>query len=206
MHDVEFVLWFVRFYVACDGCDGWFHGQCVGVTPNEANKLKEYFCPSCIVAHEQNSKQDCASLGSKSKKKEDTLAPTRLTGKQKGKEMTGTSERHHKQAKEKNSAMTAEMIGKPAKNVDGKLGKDSKQKGTADCLGRQKRHAEADMMIASPGIDKRAARRNNRRPVADVSVCEHEGENEELTSTRKRRGKSAQELYCVCRQPYDESR
>ena len=35
------------FMVQCDGCDEWYHGDCVGVSPEEADLLKEYYCPWC---------------------------------------------------------------------------------------------------------------------------------------------------------------
>ncbi|VDN05007.1 unnamed protein product [Thelazia callipaeda] len=37
-----------RFYVGCDGCEGWFHPQCVGITKEEAEKAAEYLCPQCV--------------------------------------------------------------------------------------------------------------------------------------------------------------
>ncbi|KAJ3282768.1 hypothetical protein HK104_010729, partial [Borealophlyctis nickersoniae] len=35
-----------EFMVACDGCEEWFHGRCVGVTPVIAQE-REYFCDNC---------------------------------------------------------------------------------------------------------------------------------------------------------------
>ncbi|KAJ3026153.1 hypothetical protein HDV00_012144, partial [Rhizophlyctis rosea] len=35
-----------EFMVACDGCEEWFHGRCVGVTPAIALE-REYFCERC---------------------------------------------------------------------------------------------------------------------------------------------------------------
>ena len=35
------------FMVGCDMCEGWFHGSCVGVSKDEANKLENYLCPNC---------------------------------------------------------------------------------------------------------------------------------------------------------------
>ncbi|VDK85720.1 unnamed protein product [Litomosoides sigmodontis] len=36
-----------QFYVGCDGCEGWFHPRCVGITQEEAEKAAEYLCPQC---------------------------------------------------------------------------------------------------------------------------------------------------------------
>ncbi|XP_046575592.1 PHD finger protein ALFIN-LIKE 7-like [Haliotis rubra] len=35
------------FMIACDGCDEWFHGACVGVTETMAEAMDEYHCPTC---------------------------------------------------------------------------------------------------------------------------------------------------------------
>ena len=37
-----------RRMVQCDQCDGWFHGECVGVTTQEVADLDQYICPSCM--------------------------------------------------------------------------------------------------------------------------------------------------------------
>ena len=36
-----------RLMIQCDRCDMWFHGRCVGVTVEEAQKLDGYVCPPC---------------------------------------------------------------------------------------------------------------------------------------------------------------
>ncbi|XP_067660501.1 nucleosome-remodeling factor subunit BPTF-like [Haliotis asinina] len=36
------------FMIACDGCDEWFHGDCVGVTESMAETMGDYHCPTCI--------------------------------------------------------------------------------------------------------------------------------------------------------------
>ena len=40
--------WHVRFMILCDGCDEWFHGACVDVTPTEALNIDQYHCASCL--------------------------------------------------------------------------------------------------------------------------------------------------------------
>ncbi|KAG6553651.1 hypothetical protein Mapa_004565 [Marchantia paleacea] len=37
----------VTHWVACDGCEKWFHCKCVKITPAKAQHLKLYKCPSC---------------------------------------------------------------------------------------------------------------------------------------------------------------
>jgi hypothetical protein len=36
-----------KLMIQFDRCEGWFHGQCVGVTVEEAQKMDEYVCPTC---------------------------------------------------------------------------------------------------------------------------------------------------------------
>lgn len=36
-----------RFYIQCDTCHNWFHGECVGVTPEHADSIDEYVCAGC---------------------------------------------------------------------------------------------------------------------------------------------------------------
>eukprot|EP00658_Telonema_sp_P-2_P056028 TRINITY_DN44526_c0_g1_i1.p1 TRINITY_DN44526_c0_g1~~TRINITY_DN44526_c0_g1_i1.p1 ORF type:complete len:354 (-),score=37.87 TRINITY_DN44526_c0_g1_i1:315-1376(-) len=35
------------FMICCDDCDNWFHGDCVGVTKQEADSIGRYSCDSC---------------------------------------------------------------------------------------------------------------------------------------------------------------
>ena len=36
---------------ACDSCEEWYHGDCIGVTQLDARCIKKYFCDSCRGKH-----------------------------------------------------------------------------------------------------------------------------------------------------------
>ncbi|XP_022147579.1 PHD finger protein ALFIN-LIKE 3-like [Momordica charantia] len=36
-----------EFWICCDFCDTWFHGQCVKITPDQSTQIHNYKCPSC---------------------------------------------------------------------------------------------------------------------------------------------------------------
>ncbi|KAJ3055803.1 hypothetical protein HK097_009186 [Rhizophlyctis rosea] len=36
-----------RFWIQCDVCDLWDHGDCVGLTENEAGAMETFVCPNC---------------------------------------------------------------------------------------------------------------------------------------------------------------
>ncbi|CAH8842489.1 unnamed protein product [Trichobilharzia szidati] len=36
-----------RFMIACDQCEEWYHGDCINVTPKQAEQIKTFFCPQC---------------------------------------------------------------------------------------------------------------------------------------------------------------
>mmetsp|Transcript_4041 Transcript_4041/g.11410 ORF Transcript_4041/g.11410 Transcript_4041/m.11410 type:complete len:263 (-) Transcript_4041:136-924(-) len=37
-----------EFWIACDGCETWYHGKCVKVNPQNAEKIKTWKCPQCV--------------------------------------------------------------------------------------------------------------------------------------------------------------
>ena len=41
-----------KFMLQCDGCDVWFHGDCVGVDQAHGMKLKSWRCKPCARRHE----------------------------------------------------------------------------------------------------------------------------------------------------------
>lgn len=56
--DVLFIYTFViscyylRFYVGCDLCNNWFHGDCVGITEEMSKTMSEFVCTECRHARE----------------------------------------------------------------------------------------------------------------------------------------------------------
>ncbi|XP_043274049.1 nucleosome-remodeling factor subunit NURF301 isoform X2 [Venturia canescens] len=41
-----------KFYVGCDLCNNWFHGECVGITEEMSKSLSEFVCTECRHARE----------------------------------------------------------------------------------------------------------------------------------------------------------
>mmetsp|Transcript_3707 Transcript_3707/g.5863 ORF Transcript_3707/g.5863 Transcript_3707/m.5863 type:complete len:180 (+) Transcript_3707:3224-3763(+) len=35
------------FMIQCDDCDDWYHGECVGITEEEAENISQYTCDLC---------------------------------------------------------------------------------------------------------------------------------------------------------------
>lgn len=33
--------------IACDGCDDWFHGECIPIPQSDEDLIESYFCPTC---------------------------------------------------------------------------------------------------------------------------------------------------------------
>ncbi|RDX73912.1 Golgin candidate 5, partial [Mucuna pruriens] len=38
-----------EFWICCDTCNRWFHGKCVKITPQMAESIDKYKCPSCSM-------------------------------------------------------------------------------------------------------------------------------------------------------------
>lgn len=36
-----------RFMIACDNCEEWYHGDCIGITEKDAGHIKQYYCDPC---------------------------------------------------------------------------------------------------------------------------------------------------------------
>ncbi|KAG7269984.1 hypothetical protein CRUP_027536 [Coryphaenoides rupestris] len=46
-----------KFYIGCDLCTNWYHGECVGITEKEAKKMDDYICAECKRAQEGNTEE-----------------------------------------------------------------------------------------------------------------------------------------------------
>ncbi|CAG7816473.1 unnamed protein product [Allacma fusca] len=66
------------FMIACDNCEEWYHGDCIGITEQDAKYIKKYFCERC---QEENS-----SLKIAYKSKKPPLQPTNKERRSKDKE------------------------------------------------------------------------------------------------------------------------
>ncbi|CAH8571715.1 unnamed protein product [Schistosoma mattheei] len=61
-----------RVYIACDGCDEWYHPECVGLTPEQAvNHTDTYLCPTCcqLSQHKTNTTTNTTTKSSAKSKK-----------------------------------------------------------------------------------------------------------------------------------------
>ncbi|XP_036339457.1 CXXC-type zinc finger protein 1-like isoform X1 [Rhagoletis pomonella] len=36
-----------RFMIGCDGCEEWYHGDCINITEKEAKHIRHYYCQRC---------------------------------------------------------------------------------------------------------------------------------------------------------------
>ncbi|XP_018645722.1 bromodomain containing protein,putative [Schistosoma mansoni] len=59
-----------RVYIACDGCDEWYHPECVGLTPEQAvNHTDTYLCPTCCQLSQRTTNTTTTTTKSSGKSK-----------------------------------------------------------------------------------------------------------------------------------------
>uniref|UniRef100_A0A8D3E6D3 Bromodomain PHD finger transcription factor n=1 Tax=Scophthalmus maximus TaxID=52904 RepID=A0A8D3E6D3_SCOMX len=46
-----------KFYIGCDLCTNWYHGDCVGITEKEAKKMDDYICLECKRGQESSTEE-----------------------------------------------------------------------------------------------------------------------------------------------------
>uniref|UniRef100_A0A7N8XF58 Bromodomain PHD finger transcription factor n=1 Tax=Mastacembelus armatus TaxID=205130 RepID=A0A7N8XF58_9TELE len=46
-----------KFYIGCDLCTNWYHGDCVGITEKEAKKMDDYICVECKRSQEGSTEE-----------------------------------------------------------------------------------------------------------------------------------------------------
>uniref|UniRef100_A0A8C3GCK0 Bromodomain PHD finger transcription factor n=1 Tax=Cyclopterus lumpus TaxID=8103 RepID=A0A8C3GCK0_CYCLU len=46
-----------KFYIGCDLCTNWYHGDCVGITEKEAKKMDDYICVECKRGQEASTEE-----------------------------------------------------------------------------------------------------------------------------------------------------
>ncbi|ORX49183.1 hypothetical protein DM01DRAFT_1385311 [Hesseltinella vesiculosa] len=61
-----------EFMIACDQCQEWFHGRCVGIAPKSTQK--HYFCDTCQAKNLASTESTKAKGSRKTKKKKGTVS------------------------------------------------------------------------------------------------------------------------------------
>uniref|UniRef100_A0AAY4A9F1 Bromodomain PHD finger transcription factor n=1 Tax=Denticeps clupeoides TaxID=299321 RepID=A0AAY4A9F1_9TELE len=46
-----------KFYIGCDLCTNWYHGECVGISEMDAKKMRDYVCSECRLAQQGSSEE-----------------------------------------------------------------------------------------------------------------------------------------------------
>ncbi|KAK2958428.1 hypothetical protein BLNAU_6698 [Blattamonas nauphoetae] len=46
-----------QFMIQCDICNDWYHGKCVGITPEKAETMDSYYCEKCVGKNPSGNKR-----------------------------------------------------------------------------------------------------------------------------------------------------
>eukprot|EP00727_Mastigamoeba_balamuthi_P008875 m51a1_g461 putative phd-finger family protein (626) ;mRNA; f:168721-171164 len=70
-----------EFMVACEGCEEWFHPQCVGTTQAQCEKIAKWYCPQCkkgeAAAKKRTGSSPAGQPPSKAAKRDEGSTPQR---------------------------------------------------------------------------------------------------------------------------------
>ena len=77
------------FWIACDYCNGWFHGKCVNISQEEADQLDSFKCPRCKEANKEDNDDDTTTTNTTTTTtKQDSTSSQRKKEKARKKEET----------------------------------------------------------------------------------------------------------------------
>ncbi|PAA63625.1 hypothetical protein BOX15_Mlig012286g2, partial [Macrostomum lignano] len=171
----------IRFMIACDSCEEWFHGDCVSVTASLAERIVAYYCEACRKRNRRLAVQYKPAASPTANSKPD--AKHRRRGKQSATRKRDASEA----SKSSNSSPAESATRRKARNVK-KQQDGSKADGPASTLqngrggspsgrqqrrqrgGQQSRRAEPAQPDSSPDTARRRGRRRARQsPIRQIS-------------------------------------
>ncbi|KAG5451025.1 CXXC-type zinc finger protein 1 [Clonorchis sinensis] len=139
-----------RFMIACDRCEEWYHGDCINVTPKQAEQIETFYCHQCrrkdsslqinyksTRAQRPRSSRRPLSPGSSSDAYADQPSPAKFT---KSKRNTLTNDECTGQDSgagnlKHDSPRTAPVKGERNYTVDSKVSPASIIDGFGDCTG-----------------------------------------------------------------------
>ncbi|KAJ3121667.1 hypothetical protein HK098_003491 [Nowakowskiella sp. JEL0407] len=109
-----------EFMVGCDGCEEWFHGNCVGMTPEMMELVPEYYCPICRKSQGGDS---TSGRGVRTSQKNDSSK--RTNGKANGTSSKAKPSTNDKKQKKKveRSDDSDDELGSPMERIKMGLGK-----------------------------------------------------------------------------------
>ncbi|PWA79961.1 hypothetical protein CTI12_AA086390 [Artemisia annua] len=95
--------------VGCDGCDDWFHPACMKSTNENVQKLKHFFCPSCLTSHGNTNMLFSSSSVPPSREVEVQNIQEDMEHMQQKKELLRNEREQHQQAMKENKREMREL-------------------------------------------------------------------------------------------------